>query len=59
MDSVTDSIDFFYINGSLLVHEPYPAICGLISPAAIFQRDKMLLIECPDRLFESFLATAE
>ena len=50
MDSVTDSIDFFYINGSLLVHEPYPAI---------FQRDKMLLIECPDRLFESFLATAE
>ena len=26
MDSVTDSIDFFYINGSLLVHEPYPAI---------------------------------
>ena len=35
MDSVTDSIDFFYINGSLPVHEPYPAI---------FQRDKMLLI---------------
>lgn len=50
MDSVTDSIDFYIENGSLLVHEPYPAI---------FQRDKMLLIECPDRLFESFLATAE
>lgn len=50
MDSVSDSIDFFYVNRSLLVHEPYPTI---------LQRDEMLFIKCPDRLFESFLATTE